>query len=298
MYHYQYCTIFGERKGNEYQISTDYMTNKACVFFLTTASQYEATTKEKLTLSSSEIVVFEKGKRMPDKLDLFGKKMTVKEHLKKSPIIMDDAYLLDNMYCIVVADNDVLTDYINEQEKMVPDSAMLYERYAFNTSLSDKEQIALTKKLKKVKDVLVDGKAVAKQEFISCYGCFLFLGIFLGILFSMATTLIIYYKQISEGYDDKDRFEIMQKVGMDKKEIKQSIRSQILLVFFLPLAVACIHTFAAFPIVKRLLAMFGFSNTKLFVLCILGTVLAFSVVYAIVYSLTSKVYYKIVSTND
>ena len=94
-------------------------------------------------------------------------------------------------------------------------------------------------------------------------GGFLFLGIFLGFVFLMATTLIIYYKQVSEGYEDKVRFEIMQKVGMDHQTVKKSINSQVLMIFFLPLVVASIHTAFAFPIVSRLLKVLMFDNINL-----------------------------------
>ena len=125
-------------------------------------------------------------------------------------------------------------------------------------------------------------------------GGFLFLGIFLGFIFLMATVLIIYYKQISEGYEDKERFEIMQKVGLSHGEVKRSIHSQILMVFFLPVAVAAVHIVFDFNMVEKLLTMFMIHNTLLTALCTLGTVLVFFAVYGAVYLLTARVYYKIV----
>ena len=111
----------------------------------------------------------------------------------------------------------------------------------------------------------------------------------------MATVLIIYYKQVTEGYDDKSRFEIMQKVGLSKAEIRRSIRSQILLMFFLPLAAAAVHISAAFPIITRLLAAMNLTNVALFAATTAGTLAVFAAVYAAVYVLTSRVYFKIVS---
>ena len=110
----------------------------------------------------------------------------------------------------------------------------------------------------------------------------------------MATVLIIYYKQISEGYEDKDRFEIMQKVGLSHGEVKRSIHSQILMVFFLPIVVASIHIVFDFNMVEKLLTMFMIQNTMLTALCTLGTVLVFFVAYGAVYLLTARMYYKIV----
>lgn len=110
----------------------------------------------------------------------------------------------------------------------------------------------------------------------------------------MATVLIIYYKQVSEGYEDQGRFEIMRKVGLSQREVKSSIRSQVLLVFCLPIAVAAVHILFDFNLVARMLTMFGVRNVMTVVLCTGGTLLAFLAVYAAVYSLTARTYYKIV----
>ena len=110
----------------------------------------------------------------------------------------------------------------------------------------------------------------------------------------MATVLIIYYKQVSEGYDDKERFEIMQRVGMSKQEIRKTIRVQILMVFFLPLIFMMIHIAFAFPIITKLLALFGLMNTQLFLAATIGTIVIFASIYALIFNLTAKTYYKIV----
>ena len=131
-------------------------------------------------------------------------------------------------------------------------------------------------------------------EIYGLAGGFLFLGIFLGFIFLLATVLIIYYKQISEGYEDKARFEIMQKVGLSRSEVKASIHSQILMVFFLPIAVAAVHILFDFNMVEKLLTLFYLHNTTLTALCTLGTVLVFFLAYGVVYLLTARTYYKIV----
>lgn len=110
----------------------------------------------------------------------------------------------------------------------------------------------------------------------------------------MITVLIIFYKQISEGYDDKERFSIMEKVGMSNDEVKATIRSQVRTVFFLPILMAAIHVGMAFPMIKRLLSLFGLSNTALFAGCMAGTILVFVLIYLLVFLKTSKTYYKIV----
>ena len=131
-------------------------------------------------------------------------------------------------------------------------------------------------------------------DFWASLGGFFFIGLFLGSLFLMAAVLIIYYKQISEGYEDARSFVIMQQVGMTQAEVKSSIRSQISLVFFLPLVAAACHTAGAFPMTKKIMLLFGLTNTGLFLLCSLGTFLLFALVYYGIYRLTAREYYRIV----
>lgn len=132
-------------------------------------------------------------------------------------------------------------------------------------------------------------------DLYAMYGGFLFLGIFLGLLFLLATALIIYYKQISEGYEDQRRYQILQQVGMTDREVRASIHSQILLVFFLPLCTAGIHTAAAYPMVSKLLTLFQLTSTGHYALCTAGTLAVFCAVYALVYGLTARAYRRIIA---
>ena len=139
-----------------------------------------------------------------------------------------------------------------------------------------------------------DDCRAGRTDFWASLGGFFFIGLFLGSLFLMAAVLIIYYKQISEGYEDARSFVIMQQVGMTEAEVKDSVRSQISLVFFLPLVAAACHTAGAFPMTKKILLLFGLSNTGLFLLCSAATLLIFAVVYYCIYCLTAREYYRIV----
>ena len=139
-----------------------------------------------------------------------------------------------------------------------------------------------------------DDCRTGRTDFWASLGGFFFIGLFLGALFLMAAVLIVYYKQISEGYEDARSFVIMQQVGMTEPEVKSSIRSQISLVFFLPLLAAACHTAGAFPMTRRILLLFGLSNTGLFVLCSGLTLLIFALVYYGIYRLTAREYYRIV----
>ena len=141
----------------------------------------------------------------------------------------------------------------------------------------------------------VESLAENRGDFYGSYGSLFFLGILLSVGFSLAAVLIIYYKQISEGYEDQARFDIMQKVGMTRRDIRSSINSQLLLVFFLPLLLAGLHLAFAFPFVHKLLLLFNLWNTRLLVGTTAASFLAFAVLYTLVYRITYNAYYHIVS---
>ena len=143
----------------------------------------------------------------------------------------------------------------------------------------------------------VECRAQNRDEYYSLNGGLLFIGLFLGAMFLMVTVLIIFYKQISEGYEDKERYAIMEKVGMSNAEVKRSIRTQILTVFFLPIGAAVLHVVMAFPMIKWILAAFSLNNTALFALCVAVTALVFLLIYLLVFALTSRSYYKIVGNQ-
>lgn len=140
----------------------------------------------------------------------------------------------------------------------------------------------------------VESRAEGSPYFYATYGGLFFIGIFLGLLFTIAAILIIYYKQITEGYYDKERYTIMQNVGMSQKDVKASIHSQILTVFFLPLITAGVHLLFAYPIVEKIMRLLNLTNTRLFVYCTIGCFILFGLLYVAVYAWTAKLYYRIV----
>ena len=142
--------------------------------------------------------------------------------------------------------------------------------------------------------VNADSKESFTRDYYALNGGFFFLGLFLGFLFIMAAVLIIYYKQVSEGYEDRERYRIMQDVGLERRMVKSSISSQILVVFFAPLLVAAIHVAFDFKLMLHLLAMFGLHEGGTTLLCTAGTFLVFAVIYGLVYLLTARTYYRIV----
>lgn len=137
-----------------------------------------------------------------------------------------------------------------------------------------------------------------RDEFYQLYGSFLFVGIFFVALFLIATVLIIYYKQITEGFDDHDRFQIMQKVGMSDREVRRTIQKQVLMVFFLPLGMAVLHMIVAYPVLCKIMTAFSMTDTSLFFICTIVTILLFAILYFIVYHRTARTYYRIVQNMN
>ena len=172
--------------------------------------------------------------------------------------------------------------------------------YSFDLNGSSENRIKTEKSIqeqlqKDFTQCSIESRELSRKNFYELYGGFLFIGIFLGIIFLMATTLIIYYKQISEGYEDKERFAIMEKVGMSQQQVRTAIRSQVRMVFFLPPSSrSIIHLAASFKMISKLMAALGLQNIPLFALCCAGTVAAFAVGYFIIYHLTARTYYQIV----
>lgn len=180
--------------------------------------------------------------------------------------------------------------------------------YGFDLDCTDEEQSTIFYKIQGALSALEtqgipisfseNSVAVNRYSFYQLYGGLFFLGLMLGLVFVLATTLIMYYKQISEGYEDRGRFEILQKVGMTGREIKKSINSQIMTVFFLPLIVAGIHLAFAFPFLYKMLMLMGFYNLKLLVEVAAGAYLLFGVGYVLVYRITSRAYYHLVGSRE
>lgn len=253
-------------------------------------SDYNRLEGKNVILADDEAIIFSKVKNHDkNNITIENRTLKIKQVLDK-PVAGMESQMQD------IVDSYIL--FVNNIDAIEKKGKKEYS-IGFDVQGTDKDILALSKKLdgkfgeNKMK-VNIDSAAGSREDFFMVYGGLFFLGIFLGTLFLMATVLIIYYKQISEGYDDKERFEIMQKVGMSKKEIKKTIRSQVLMVFFLPLLFTVIHIAFAFPMITKLLAVLNLKNVSLFMLCTLLTILVFAVIYAVVFSLTARVYYKIV----
>lgn len=281
-------------------------TDEMCQIYFLDSEQYKKLTGKTIILNEKEDVglyVF-RGNEMKN-LKAFGENLKVRQVIEEFPAPGRNAAMAMNTYYIIMKDRETLNQLLEKRDSTVKYSVAGYRNVMeVDITGTPQEKIAVSKKLDEIYRSQYTGEEFYfgylesqdgnREEIFVMNGTFFFLGILLGLVFLLGTVLIIYYKQISEGYADKKRFEIMEKVGMSQKEVRQSIRSQVLKVFFLPLGMAVIHICAAFPLMTRLLEMMNLNNHQLFFGCTCVTILVFTVLYGIVYSLTARTYYKIV----
>lgn len=280
-----------------------------CVLEILTLEEYNRVAKEPGQLQDDEIFVcVRQGEAGDTSYSLNGKNLRIKEYLEDFQLEGMDKMIIYDGYFLVVKDRQVMQE-LYEMQKAVYGERASVETYSIFADLSgDPGQMERYEErflglLEEYNQTKGEGETIAaklalkderREEMMVFCGGFLFLGVFLGFVFLMATVLIIYYKQVSEGYEDKGRFEIMRKVGMSPKEVKASIHSQIMKVFFLPLVMAGVHLTMAFPMMNRLLMLFNLRNPGLFAACTVVVVCIFAGIYGIVFGITAKAYYQIV----
>lgn len=262
--------------------------------YLITEEEYNQLEGKHVTLKDNQVLTYGTKDQFEDKNILLNGKTYENTKVFMRTVDQDTQSIMSGYY-IVMADQNEIDAFVGENKEYV--TTAYYHAVDLQGKKADK-----LKALQEVQDqvksneksIQTEIRELSKDDFYSLYGAFFFLGIFFGILFLMATVLIIYYKQISEGYSDRERFEIMRKVGMSQREVKQSIRSQVLSVFFLPLIVAVIHIAVAFKVITKLLAALNLTNVPLILGSTAVTVVVFAVFYGIVYGITTKEYYRIV----
>ncbi len=279
-------------------------------FFIISLEDYNRLMGASETLAEDEVMVYTTKDQTYDAPTLTigtGEPLQVKKQAESFVDNGVDAMQVIASLYIIVPDFDAAVTAFSEQQT----PAELNYIYAFDLSCSDDTQIALQQEmdaaLSEIEtqagegsgfNLLLEGVASERSFFYGMYGGLFFLGILLGIVFIFAAVLIIYYKQVSEGYEDQSRFEIMQKVGMTGREIRRSINSQVLTVFFLPLIMAGVHLGFAFPLIRKLLLIFSLTNFKLLILVTVCCYLIFALFYVLVYRATSRAYYSIVSAGE
>lgn len=261
-------------------------------------SDYNQMEQKNETLNENQVLMVMQGEEFDsDTVCLQDENFEVKKVLKNMKKAEDELANVVKNIIIVMPDVGKIEE-LKEIYGYEGSDSVIYSDYLDLSGKQNAKESAISAIQKRVESEIpesfIEYKGKYREDFYALYGGFLFLGVFVGALFLMATVLIIYYKQISEGYDDRNRYQIMQKVGMSKKEVQRSIKSQVLLVFFLPLLVAIVHVAFAFKTMTKLLAIMNLINTHLFLMCTIGTVLIFAVFYGAVFLITSREYYRIV----
>ena len=309
-----YLDIVCSKNGDQILIkpaNTIRNSDSVLVLSLLDQAEYERLTGISANLNDGEIFAWYPSAVQKDSVTVDETEFTVKKWLDKNPLTCGEDAVSDNAVLVVTDEDFKKFDEMRTEMYKGVSSAPAGEDLTLHLGLditgSETDKIDFgTPVMEVVKDLRKNGglsenswitSGIRQQEYESYYadnGSLLFIGIFLGSLFLMGTAMIIYYKQISEGYEDQKRFEIMQKVGLSRREVRSSVRRQILMVFFLPLLMAMLHITMAFPMIRRMLLLFGMTNTKLFIGCTAGTVLIFAVVYGLIYLMTARSYYHIV----
>lgn len=309
-----YLDIVCSKNGDQILIkpaNTIRNSDSVLVLSLLDQAEYERLTGISANLNDGEIFAWYPSAVQKDSVTVDETEFTVKKWLDKNRLTCGEDAVSDNAVLVVTDEDFKKFDEMRTEMYKGVSSAPAGEDLTLHLGLditgSETDKIDFgTPVMEVVKDLKKNGglsenswitSGIRQQEYESYYadnGSLLFIGIFLGSLFLMGTAMIIYYKQISEGYEDQKRFEIMQKVGLSRREVRSSVRRQILMVFFLPLLMAMLHITMAFPMIRRMLLLFGMTNTKLFIGCTAGTVLIFAVVYGLIYLMTARSYYHIV----
>ena len=288
---YRYGSMNAVLKGNNLEkVEQYYPDNHFYYVEMITQEEYNRIEKQNVSLKEQEILTYTtNGKCGKKQINIAGQNYQVKKELSEMTSQPKSTAEMYNTLYIVFAN----AEQIERIESF---------SYAdkFNLKGDDGKQKEALEQIQnefyeKFPDGTMESRMLSRSSFYELYGGLFFIGIYLGSMFIMATVLIIYYKQISEGYDDRERYQIMQKVGMSKKEVKRSIRSQVLSVFFLPLVVAVIHVAVAFKVMTKILGVLNLTNVSLFAVCTIITIAVFAVFYIIVYSITAKEYYRIVN---
>lgn len=307
---YRCGQLMASQSGNQFEINADaYNSSKICYLTLMPLEDYNRMEGKAETLNDNEVLLYcPDGKYAHYDLKIAKENFRVKRQIQKMKAELEKTQSVYGNYYIVFKNADEILNILQMQNysgQKVPEAFKRnQEMLRFCTSFDLKgENAANAKRMEelrksissKVSNTEMESRETSRESFYGLYGGLFFIGIYLGILFLIATVLIIYYKQISEGFEDRKRFQIMQNVGMSKREVRRSIKSQILSVFFLPLLMAILHVIVAFPIMVKLLRVLNLSNRSLFAGCSAVTIGIFAVFYAIVYSLTAKEYYRIVN---
>lgn len=314
---FSYLSVFVGQKGDGFTTDKEHLSyQNSYLFYILSKDDFikiDNNFKDKIgNISKGEAVVVLNKKYDKKDIKIFGKNYKVNKSFEHTED--NDLYVISTLNGLgyIILDNDEsVQELYDVQEKMLGKGANYYTnkiRFDFKSG-NKKQKAAAYKKIdnavkkyfkenkndkKEISSYWVESRQENEQNFYLLYGGLFFLGIFLGTMFLIVTVMIIFYKQITEGYEDRERYQILEKVGMSSREVKDTIKSQIRIVFVLPIFAAAVHVTAAFPMVNRILKMLNLNNEKLFAGCLAATIIAFAVIYYLVFKVTSRAYYKIV----
>lgn len=258
---------------------------------------YNKIENKNIELKDDEALIFSISKEYnSDSIVINDNKFKIAKNLDSFKVVNKNENNITDEYCLVLKNQQVIENVCKDAS----DKGVLFSTHEIKFNLDgikeDKIKFceSISSNLTNNKSANIGNIDIDRKDFYVVNGGFIFLGSFLGLLFILATVLIIYYKQISEGYDDSDRFQIMKKVGMSKEEVKKVINKQVLMVFFFPVGIALIHTAFAFKPISKLLGLFGLFDINIFLIVTIIIAIVFIILYVIVYAITSNVYYKVV----
>ena len=301
---YNMLNVVGRLNGTEINYESEFTGSfdKIKSIVVLELKDYNKVSKEQKTLNDGETLLFidKKGKYEANEIAVQGVNLKIKEKLTDFPGALGTAAanIMDTYYVVVKDNADVkkIESALKKKLNISDGEGEIFNYVGFNISDKSKEAKVIEnfKQLEKEGNINIEGKAENEINFKGFYASFLFIGVFISMIFVVSQVVIMYYKQISEGYEDKGKFGIMRKVGLTDKQIKQSIRSQVLMIFFAPLAVATLHTVVAYPFIEKILKLFLATDNNVFLIALAVTIAVFAVFYLIVYLITSRIYYRII----
>ena len=301
---YNMLNVVGRLNGTEINYESEFTGSfdKIKSIVVLELKDYNKVSKEQKTLNDGETLLFidKKGKYEANEIAVQGVNLKIKEKLTDFPGALGTAAanIMDTYYVVVKDNADVkkIESALKKKLNISDGEGEIFNYVGFNISDKSKEAKVIEnfKQLEKEGNINIEGKAENETNFKGFYASFLFIGVFISMIFVVSQVVIMYYKQISEGYEDKGKFGIMRKVGLTDRQIKQSIRSQVLMIFFAPLAVATLHTVVAYPFIEKILKLFLATDNNVFLIALAVTIAVFAVFYLIVYLITSRIYYRII----
>ena len=301
---YNMLNVVGRLNGTEINYESEFTGSfdKIKSIVVLELKDYNKVSKEQKTLNDGETLLFidKKGKYEANEIAVQGVNLKIKEKLTDFPGALGTAAanIMDTYYVVVKDNADVkkIESALKKKLNISDGEGEIFNYVGFNISDKSKEAKVIEnfKQLEKEGNINIEGKAENETNFKGFYASFLFIGVFISMIFVVSQVVIMYYKQISEGYEDKGKFGIMRKVGLTDKQIKQSIRSQVLMIFFAPLAIATLHTIVAYPFIEKILKLFLATDNNVFLIALAVTIAVFGVFYLIVYLITSRIYYRII----